>query len=391
MATTFKTLLPGDVIDTRNRLHESIPITGTIVSGTYGPQGQERNIKDYSHGLFQSVFDYPFLSSSANHIFDLTMGYSSNSPISASSVAGYKQQKSKINIYNQMAQVLMGHDADGNIREFDADGDLTGGSKIRSCYFINISRLLGKDEIKKGSFQIDLGLEPNYDKAFSASLSITDTNAETSYKTNSPAGEYGILKTNTLTGGPSTGNEARAVVSASHNVGLIFYQAGVVVLSSSIFHNNVKGDTSIAGHGILDENHFPEMDMTHTASVAGFSEPGPLNSIFKLFASSSISGACNALRHRIGNLSFNNTTELNSTIYFCRANANEFNYSSNPTYLKDSKIRVKADDSRAEPVSYITTVGLYGPNNELLAVGKLSESLKKTPSNELTVRVRLDY
>jgi len=105
----------------------------------------------------------------------------------------------------------------------------------------------------------------------------------------------------------------------------------------------------------------------------------------------SSSGACNALRHRIGNISFNNTTELNSTIYFCRANANEFNYSSNPTYLKDSKIRVKADDSRAEPVSYITTVGLYGPNNELLAVGKLSEPLKKTPSNELTVRVRLDY
>jgi hypothetical protein len=386
MATTFKTLLPGDVIDTRNRLHESIPITGTIVSGTYGPRAQERNIKDYSHGLFQSVFDYPFLSSSANHIFDLTMGYSSNSPISSSGVAGYKQQKSKINIYNQMAQVLMGHDADGNIREFDADGDLTGGSKIRQCYFMNISRLLGKDEIKKGSFQIDLGLEPNYDKPFSASLSITDTNAETSYKTNSPAGEYGILKTNTLTGGPSTGQGGRAVVSASHNVGLIFYQAGVVVLSSSIFHGSAQGD-----QGILDEHHFPEMDMTHTASVAGFSEPGPLNSIFKLFASSSISGACNAFRHRLGNVSFNNTTELNSTIYFCRANANEFNYSSNPTYLKDSKIRVKADDSRAEPVSYITTVGLYGPNNELLAVGKLSEPLKKTPSNELTVRVRLDY
>ena len=158
-------------------------------------------------------------------------------------------------------------------------------------------------------------------------------------------------------GGPSTGRGGRAVVSASHNVGLIFYQAGVVVLSSSIFHGSAQGD-----QGILDEHHFPEMDMTHTASVAGFSEPGPLNSIFKLFASSSISGACNALRHRIGNLSFNNTTELNSTIYFCRANANEFNYSSNPTYLKDSKIRVKADDSRAEPVSYITTVGLYGPN-----------------------------
>lgn len=385
MATTFKTLLPGDVIDTRNRLHESIPITGTIVSGTYGPQAQERNIKDYSHGLFQSVFDYPFLSSSANHIFDITMGYSSNSPFSGSSVAGYKQQKSKINIYNQMAQVLMGHDADGNIREFDADGDLTGGSKIRQCYFLNFSRLLAKDEIKKGSFQIDIGTGNAVNAPFSGTrtIAITDTGAETSYKTNSPAGEYGILKT--------PASPSNTIFSASANVGLIFYQAGVVVLSSSLFHSASDG----LGAGIMQRETTAiaactAPAMTNTASIAGFSEPHSLR-IEDLFVSSSISGAANALRNRISNVSFNNTTELNSTIYFCRANANEFNYSSNPTYLKDSKIRVKADDSRAEPVSYITTVGLYGPNNELLAVGKLSEPLKKTPSNELTVRVRLDY
>ncbi len=44
-----------------------------------------------------------------------------------------------------------------------------------------------------------------------------------------------------------------------------------------------------------------------------------------------------------------------------------------------------------EPISYITTVGLYGANNELLAVAKLSEPLKKTPADEFTLRVRLDY
>ena len=43
------------------------------------------------------------------------------------------------------------------------------------------------------------------------------------------------------------------------------------------------------------------------------------------------------------------------------------------------------------PVSYVTTVGLYSPDNELLAVGKLSEPLKKDPTNEFTIRVRLDY
>ncbi len=90
------------------------------------------------------------------------------------------------------------------------------------------------------------------------------------------------------------------------------------------------------------------------------------------------------------NVSFNNTTELNSTVYFCRAHHNEFNYSSNPTYLTESQIRVKNTETDS-PISYVTTVGLYSPDNELLACAKLSEPLKKDPTNELTLRVRLDY
>ena len=106
---------------------------------------------------------------------------------------------------------------------------------------------------------------------------------------------------------------------------------------------------------------------------------------------STITECANGFRFAVDNIDFNNTTELNSTIYFCRANTQDYNYSSNPTYLTASKIRVKNDNPKAEPVSYITTVGLYSADNELLAVAKLSEPLKKTPSNELTLRVRLDY
>ena len=35
MARTFKSLLGDDVVNTRTLLHEAIPITGTISSGTY--------------------------------------------------------------------------------------------------------------------------------------------------------------------------------------------------------------------------------------------------------------------------------------------------------------------------------------------------------------------
>jgi hypothetical protein len=144
-----------------------------------------------------------------------------------------------------------------------------------------------------------------------------------------------------------------------------------MVLSSSLFNSTGSG-------GILTSaNGNSEMDAVG-------------NTINAALTGSQISGNADNLRHRMQNVQFNNTVELNSTIYFCRANHNEFNYSSNPTYLSSSQIRVKQVSSD-EPISYITSVGLYSENNELLAVGKLSEPLKKTPANEFTIRTRLDY
>ena len=116
MATSFKALESGrDSVVTRNLLHEAIPITGSIVSGTYANE----NIKEFSHGMFQSVYDYPFLSSSANHIVDLTVGYSAVSGLSGTEYPAAAQQAKKINIYNQMAQVLVGYNENGAIRRFD--------------------------------------------------------------------------------------------------------------------------------------------------------------------------------------------------------------------------------------------------------------------------------
>ena len=146
MTSTFKPLNANDITTVRDMLHEAIPITGTIVSGTYNTGPTDHNIKNYETGLFQSVFDYPYLSSSANHIFDLTAGYSSVSGLSASAVvAGAQQITKKVNMYGEMAQILAGYDETGSVRRFDRDGDLTGGNKLDEifvCFFsyaINIS------------------------------------------------------------------------------------------------------------------------------------------------------------------------------------------------------------------------------------------------------------
>ena len=95
------------------------------------------------------------LSSSANHIFDITVGYSSASVMFNSSNT---QNSDKNNVYNQMAQVLVGHDVNGRIRRFDADGNFAAGGKKWMKFSLSISRLLSKDEIKKGSFEMEFGV-----------------------------------------------------------------------------------------------------------------------------------------------------------------------------------------------------------------------------------------
>jgi hypothetical protein len=356
MANSFKTLLPEDIATTRTLLHEAIPITGTIVSGTYI---DDANIKTFAHGMYEAVYDYPYLSSSANHIFDITAGYSPNSALSSST---NEQNAKKINIYNQMAQVLVGYDVDGNIQEFDIDGNLGGGDKMKECFFINFSRLLTKDEIKKDSFR--LALYASSSGVSSANNrsdlgTIGDYGAQTEYLTNSPAGEYGLLYTSSAT----------PVANGGSVVGHVYYQAGVAVVTASYF-TGAFGDPDGPGAGLSD---------------------GLARQVDDQLTGSTITQLANGIRYTWDDLDFNNTTELNSTIYFCRANNTEYNYSSNPTYLSASEIRVKGSNPLANPVSYITTVGLYSPDNELLAVAKLSEPLKKSPSNELTLRVRLDY
>ena len=394
MATTFKTFSSNDVISTKTLLHEAVPLTGAIVSGTYS----DTNIKNYSHGMFQSVYDYPYLSSSANHIFDITVGYSPHSPFSGST--NRVAQAKKFNIYNQMAQVLMGFDHTGSVQRFDEDGDLlAGGTKIDSAIFLSFSRLLVKDEIKKGSFSMTMGVSPyaawrsegglhGDGGVFDKRIKLADTNAQNDFRVNSPAGEYGILYasvddgTNVLTGDPADG-------STTVKAGLIYYQAGIVVLTSSILVRQDDHDQRPSMHsGLLHKN----LGAFLTGSVhghKGFNSSTP-EGFHGILTGSNITASCEGVRARIHNISFNNTTELNSTVYFCRANHNEFNYSANPTYLTGSKIRVK-QQSTDQPVSYITTVGLYSADNELMGVAKLSEPLRKDPTNEMTLRVRLDY
>jgi len=387
MAQFGKPINDNDKTSVTTLLHEAIPLTGTLASGTYGTFPDDTNVRTYTHGMFQSVFDYPFLSSSANHIYDLSVGFHTSSAFLTGTALSDANKRKRINIYNSMAQVLAGFDQNADLRKFDANGDLTEGSKYNNVFFVNLSRLLYKDEIQKGTFEMKLKMSGNFDDPVEV-LTYADQGAATDYRINSPAGEYGVLYVTEQTGvalsGPPTAPYATQFSNVGTNglafAGLIFYQAGVVALT-------ITGSND-AGTGV--NSAFPAIYSAGGNTQYTGSGLSSLKDLHGILTSGSVDDIANNFRHRLENISFNNTTELNSSIYFCRLGHNEFNYSGNPSYLSQSKIVVK-NDATDTPVSYITTVGLYSANNELLAVAKLSEPLRKTPETEYVLRVRLDY
>ena len=91
-----------------------------------------------------------------------------------------------------------------------------------------------------------------------------------------------------------------------------------------------------------------------------------------------------------GNFTLRSEETLSSNFIFVRARNSEFNYSTNPSYITGSG-ELRHSVLIDSPQSYITAVGLYNDNNDLLAVAKLSRPLLKDFTKEALIRIKLDY
>lgn len=82
---------------------------------------------------------------------------------------------------------------------------------------------------------------------------------------------------------------------------------------------------------------------------------------------------------------YRTVTEDYKMVYFCHAGQSEFNSTSNHTY-NSRKSFYRPDE--ADSV-YVTEVGLYDDEGDLLAYGKLSEPVEKNKLETLTLKVEL--
>ena len=85
--------------------------------------------------------------------------------------------------------------------------------------------------------------------------------------------------------------------------------------------------------------------------------------------------------------------EISSTHYFVRATSQQFNATTNETYYTESVAGTKQVIAglNSDPKTYITSVGLYNNDSELLAIAKLSQPILKSTSREALIKVKLDF
>ena len=86
----------------------------------------------------------------------------------------------------------------------------------------------------------------------------------------------------------------------------------------------------------------------------------------------------------------NSQETVSSNYVFARVRNTDYNYTTNPSYITGSGNLVYSNFINNSQ-TYITTVGMYNDNNELLAVAKLSKPLVKDFTKEALIRIKLDW
>jgi len=430
----FKSLIGNDITQTRSILNQLVDIVREDISGSNSRKSYEVFVTSsvgpgVTSSLYQTVFDQDFSLQTANSLFDMTFGlrpslnFLTDGTVDPKVFLGgagiqkrrYKPEslmlREKQDIYRQFAATLLGSGESEFVAPFESTQDA---SKIDYAVFISFHRLFVRDGIKRETFAMRLKHRLGTSKvgtSFQDNLFQIQGTEERIYT------DFGSTNFQPVNAAGNVGNIVNAN-NTTETVGLIFYDHGTVVLNAAKVFN-----TTDVGHGMISAMSNTTSQASTANSVYGttgvipagkklfgpesesggqlvFSESPSDDTGGRLFpyffTSASIDDICGHIAStRFGNdsgtaITFQNKTEINSQLYFIRAMPDEFNYSTNPSYTNASgNIQVIKDDSR--PFSFITTVGLYGNSDELLAVAKTSRPIEKNDEKDLTIRVRLDF
>ena len=233
----------------------------------------------------------------------------------------------------------------------------TGNSNSPDFYVININRANYKEKLFVGTFNLLL--------SGSGLISLTDNSNNVTTVTYCDAGRVfdivsGSNGSITTSIPPSSSVAAGYTNSGSYgkflpDVGLILLNSRALALSSSF------GGIQLS---IPSANNNANLSTVNAA----------------LFNAMNIAGS----------FKLNSEETITSDYIFVRIKNSDFNYTTNPSMISGSG-DFYYPTLVNNPQTFITTVGMYNNNNELLAVAKLSTPLTKDFTKEALIRVKLDF
>ncbi len=408
----YKELSSDNVKTAKSYLSQLVEVLQQDISGSSTRKKYQHFVSGagYAPGvtssLFQTVYDQDFTLQTTNAQFDVTMGLFQSGTIanaikSSTDSAGKMlfpsnslMMREKVDVYRQMAQLLLGDATDQFSAPFDSS---TSTDLIDAALFISFRRLFSRDKIKRETFAMKFYKHANVVCAVNHPGNINTVITGSELTGAFIYTDVGSANNRNVT----IGGEVGSIVESSdttNTVGLLFYDRGIAVLDIAKIISgsqlvsgavsSVVGNTNFglsAGAQVIGGLHG---DNARATFIPDFLTSGSMDNILDHFC---------GIRFHTGSVTavtFQNITNINSTLVSVQAGPDEFNYSSNPTF-RDTDDRITVIEAGQEDISqtfvFVTSVGLYDANDNLLAVAKLSRPVEKSPERGLNLRVRLDY
>jgi hypothetical protein len=267
-------------------------------------------------------------------------------------------------IYSQYRNTLL--QPGDNFFSF-ASGSVSTPQDSQAIFVMNFASDKIKDQIDPGQIQINfLGTNGQY--SFIDDSSVV----------NKQQSVYNLISGSVVNGVPTPYTKNNTVAAVYEGIGLFYPTNGVVVFNAINLDKRV-GITNPVGQIVDRANNSNNNSTTFQSFWRVWTHD--------LFLRIKKSTKPMAVRK---------SEFVPSTNYFVRVKNKEFNYSNNPTFVSDgtdskTKGTIVYQDLINNPRTYITGVGLYDANNELIAIGKVSRPVQKSFDSELLLKVRIDF
>lgn len=286
------------------------------------------------------------LSPSASVQFSVSYGHKLGSgSLLFNTEAGAEGLSASRTIYNQYRQLVYGDET----QYFTFGGTTYNPNDI---IVVNVDRARYKQRLKPTSLFLTIA-----SGSVTASLLAVDNNGAVNSSTPVTTTTEAGRQFNLVSGSATAMSGSTIVQTNSGSYGYFYPDAGFIVLNVDALR---AAPLSISGFFTQPSN-----------------TTGSLENAYKLIASGS-------------NFILDSEETISSRYLYTRVKNGDFNYTTNPSYL-DASGSLRYTSFAQNPTTYITTIGLYNDNNDLVAVAKTSQPLRKTFTKEYLLTVKLDF